>query len=151
MRAQLLYNKSDRRYMRKTLENVSNEINIELIEPCSLINPRFILSPETGAKTANYIFVPDLDRYYYINNYIYEYDRVIIECHVDVLQTYGQKIMAETVILERSGDSYDLYMDDNEVRMENYTSYETIKFEPSSSIYFSDTAEQMVMVCSGNL
>lgn len=151
MHAQLLYNKSDRRYINKKFENVGNEINIELIEPCSLINPRFILSQGTGAKTANYIFVPDLDRYYFINNYIYEYERIIIECHVDVLQTYAKQIMAETVILDRSGDSYDLYMDDNEVRMENYTNYETIKFKPSGSIYFSDTAEQMVMVCSGNL
>ena len=152
MEAKLFFNQSDKRYMNKKLQQIGNNLNVELIEPTSVIDPDIILSAGTQVMKANYIFIKDFGRYYYINSYTFEYERIIAHCHVDVLMSFAPELAKECVIVERSNyDTSSLYLNDNELRMYNYSLFETIKLEPQSSIHFSDTAEQMVMVCSGSL
>lgn len=152
MIARLFFNKSDKRYMNKKLQQIGNDLNVGLIEPTSVIDPDIILTSGTQVMKANYIFLEDFGRYYYINNYTFEYERIIAHCHVDVLMSFAPELAKENVIVERSNyDTSSLYLNDNELRMYNYSLFETIKLEPQSSIHFSDKAEQMVMVCSGSL
>lgn len=152
MIGRLFFNTSDKRYMNKKLQQIGNDLNVDLIEPTSVIDPDIILSKNTQIMKANYIFLEDFGRYYYINGYTFEYERIIAHCHVDVLMSFAPELSKETVIVERSNyDTSSLYLNDNELRMYNYSLFETIKLKPDSSIHFSDTAEQMVMVCSGSL
>ena len=151
MIGRLYYNSSDKRYLKKNLKQIGNDLTVDLIEPTSVTDPNIILAPGTEIMKANYIWLEDFGRYYYINNYTFEYERIIAHCHVDVLMSFGKEIFDENIILERSGSSYSLYMNDSEMRMYNYSSFQTIPLNPTGSMYFSDTTEQMVMVCSGNL
>ena len=152
MIARLFFNMSDKRYMNKKLQQIGNELNVELIEPTSVTDPDIILSADTQVMKGNYIFLKDFGRYYYINSYTFEYERIIAHCHVDVLMSFAPELAKENVIVERSNfDTSSLYLNDNELRMYNYSLFETIKLEPQNNIRFSDTAEQMVMVCSGSL
>jgi hypothetical protein len=147
----LYYNKSDRRYLKKKIEQIGDEMNLALIEPTSVTNPDIILSPGSRVIEANYIYISGFNRYYYIENYTFEYDRIIAHCKVDVLMSFGKEILDENIIMERSGSNYSLYMNDSEMKMYNYSSFQTIPLKPTGSMYFSDTTEQMVMVCSGNI
>jgi len=152
MIARLFFNMSDKRYMNKKLQQIGNDLNVELIEPTSVIDPDIILTSGTQVMKANYIFLEDFGRYYYINNYTFEYERIIAHCHVDVLMSFAPELAKENVIIERSNfDTSSLYLNDNELRMYNYSLFKTMELLPQSSVHFSDTAEQMVMVCSGSL
>jgi len=152
MIARLFFNMSDKRYMNKKLQQIGNNLNVELIEPTSVIDPDIILSSGTQIMKANYIFLEDFGRYYYINNYTFEYERIIAHCHVDVLMSFAPELAKENVIVERSNfDTSSLYLNDNELRMYNYSLFKTMELIPQSNIHFSDTAEQMVMICSGSI
>ena len=58
----------------------------------------------------------------------------------------------EKVVFDRSNKNLaSKYLNDEEVKMYNYSLFKTINFDPKDSIYFSDKTEQIVMVCSGSL
>lgn len=130
MNATLYWNKSDKRYLNKTLEKVK-DIDIQFIEDSSIVNPRFKYAASTNCIQANYIFVPDLARYYYINNYTVSSGYIILECHVDVLMSYRNEILEENVIIKRSEQwktRCNLYLDDPEFHLLQYNTSQTIKF-----------------------
>lgn len=152
MEAKLYFNKSDKRYLCKDLTQVGNILNVSLIEPTSVTDPDIILTPDTQVMKANYIWLQDFGRYYYINNYTFEYERIIAHCHVDVLQSFAPEIIKENVVFERSKEEIaSKYLNDEDLKMYNYSLFKTINFEPKDNIYFSDKTEQIVMVCSGSL
>lgn len=152
MNAKLYFNKSDKRYLCKDLTQVGNALTVSLIEPTSVTDPDIILAPGTQVMKANYIFLEDFGRYYYINNYTFEYERIIAHCHVDVLQSFAPEIIKENVVFERSNTNIaSKYLNDEELKMYNYSLYEIKKLIPKDNIYFSDKTEQIVMVCSGSL
>ena len=69
--AKLFYNKSDKRYLKKSCTQIGSDLTISLIEPTSVTNPDVILSPGTEVMKANYIYIEDFGRYYYITNYTF--------------------------------------------------------------------------------
>lgn len=160
MDAKLYFNKSDKRYINKNLEQILPHsegtppewIQVEFIEPTSIVNPRLIFSTESNVLQANYLFLKDFGRYYYINNHTLEHGRVIVECHVDVLMSFNKDILNESVVLSRaSRDMSNLYLNDDKLKMYNYSLFKTINFEPQGNIYFDENVEQLVMVCSGSV
>lgn len=131
MNAKLYFNKSDKRYINKDIEQVYPHsegtppewIKVEFIEPTSIENPRLILSTETNVLQANYLFLEDFGRYYYINNHTLEKGRVIIDCKVDVLMSFATEIMQENVILDRISTQKNLqnyYLEDDEIKKLSY-------------------------------
>ena len=152
MVGRLYYNSSDKRYLIKNLSQIGNDLTVDLIEPTSVTDPDIILAPGTEIMKANYIWLQDFGRYYYINNYTFEYERIIAHCHVDVLQSFAPEIIKEKVVFDRSNENIaSKYLNDDQVKMYNYSLFKTINFDPKDSIYFDDETEQIVMVCSGSL
>lgn len=124
----LYINKSDKRDMNKSLEAVGNELDLEFKEDTTIINPTFILRTETKVLKANYIYVPDLNRYYFINDYTVSHQRIYINCHVDVLTSFASSIRKETVIVKRNTNLYNMYLDDNKYKVQNRTTTRTVVF-----------------------
>ena len=152
MEGKLYFNKSDKRYLKKEIQQIGNTLNVTLIETTTVIEPDIILAPDTEIMKANYIWLKDFNRYYYINNYTFEYERIIAHCHVDVLMSFAPELLAEKIIIDRTSRSLaNFYLNDNELKMYNYSLFQTIPFKAQSDLYFDDNTEQMVMVCSGNI
>lgn len=160
MRAKLYYNKSDKRYINKELEQIYPHsegtppewIYVEFIEPTSIVNPRLILSTETNVLQANYLFLEDFGRYYYINNHTLENGRIIIECKVDVLMSFKTDIMNEKVILDRISVQKDLqnyYLEDEEIKK---LSYPFIEMHELNCVYgneFNQNQVYFILAVSG--
>ena len=128
MEAKLYYNKSDKRYIHKKIEQVGALLDVQLIEPTDIMNPDIILSKNTQVMKANYIWLKDFNRFYYINDYTFEYDRIIAHCHVDVLMSHKDEIMQENVILDRMTPQKKLqnyYLLDEEIKNLAYPFIET--------------------------
>lgn len=151
MRCELYYNKSDERYLRKEIEPIypvgsqSSYFNIDIIEDSSIENPTFILSTETNIIQANYMFVPDLGRFYYIEEKTMSNGRIYIRARVDVLMSFSSEILDTQVVLERSEDKYNLYLPDNLLPLETPSNVRTIGFDGG----FSKNSE-FVLILAGS-
>lgn len=80
----------------------------------SIIDPVLHVSDITGViAQVNYLYIAEFNRYYFIKNIssirlnIWE-----IECHVDVLASYATEIKAQTAVIKRQENEYNLYLDD---------------------------------------
>lgn len=151
MEGTLYYNKSDKRYLHKQLDQIGNALTIELIEPSSIINPSFILSNESRVREANYIFIPDLGRYYYIEDYIFEYERIIINCKVDVLMSFKDYIANLEIITERTSHKgqQNLFLPDNKIKEYSYPFIEVHKLKCTSNNGFSQDNVNYILGISG--
>ena len=103
MTAILYNNKSDSREINKNLTELST-INITLYLDTNVINPVFKL--KNFINNANYMYVSDLHRYYYINNYTISNQCVYLHCSVDVLTTYKTEILNSECLISRSENDY---------------------------------------------
>ena len=63
--------------------------------------------------TANYAYIPDFGRYYFITNIESVNTKLWrVSMHVDVLYTYASEILANDAIIERNENEYDLKLND---------------------------------------
>ena len=103
MTAILYNNVSDSRKINKNLTELST-INITLYLDTNVTTPVFKV--KNFINNANYMFVPDLHRYYYINNYTISNQCVYLHCSVDVLETYKTEILNSECLISRSENDY---------------------------------------------
>ena len=100
----ILYNNiSDSREINKNLTELST-INITLYLDTNVVNPVFKI--KNFINNANYMYVPDLHRYYYINNYTLSNQCVYLHCSVDVLTTYKTEILNSECLISRAENDY---------------------------------------------
>ena len=132
---QLTYynNKTDRRYINKTLEQISrtghsNPVTVKLIDNTTIAHPTFMMRDADIYMTANYCYVDDLHRYYYIDNIELSQGQAYLHCTEDVLMTYKNDIPRLEVIASRNEIDYNLYQVDNEMMVNNYPSVSRIEF-----------------------
>ena len=86
-----------------------------LREGTSIINPVIMISGANvpTLKNANYMHIPDFNRYYFITDIKSVRNGLIeISGHVDVLQTYSSQIRNNTAIIKRNANSWNLYIED---------------------------------------
>lgn len=94
--------------------NNRSVVNGALKENSSVIDPTVTIAG-SNLSQYNYMYIPDFNRYYFINNVINLYNNMWeIHGHVDVLYTYGAEIRKNKAIVDRaaSGKDSNLYLDD---------------------------------------
>lgn len=103
MTAILYNNTSDSREINKNLTELTT-INITLYLDTNIATPVFKV--KNFINNANYMYVSDLHRYYYINNYTLSNQCVYLHCSVDVLETYKTEILNSECLISRSENDY---------------------------------------------
>ena len=124
---QLTYynNLSDKRYVDKnlallSLKGHSNPVNIKILDNMNLAHPTFKMSDKDLYMTANYCYVDDLHRYYFIDNITLSQGYAFLECTVDVLMSYKQELRKQNCIIKRQEHNYDMYQNDGELPVKQY-------------------------------
>ena len=88
----LYRNGSDNRKLRKSLTQISTPLSCDIYGSESIITPRFIL--EYVGVEANYCYVAELNRYYYIRDIVLAPGgQRILMCEVDVLMSNIDEIL----------------------------------------------------------
>lgn len=97
------------------------QVTGELTAECSILNPTIIIEyPNTDIMKSNYIYIEEFGRYYYITDITTMVNGLyVINCAVDVLMSYKEKIKAQTVIVQKaeSAGAYNTYLDDGTFRV----------------------------------
>lgn len=110
----LMTNNSEREALTKSLTTLET-LTGSLRNQSSIIDPVIEVTGITsGTVTAcNYAHIPEFGRYYFVKNITSIRTNVwVISCHVDVLQTYTTQIKAQTAVIKRQENLWNLYLDD---------------------------------------
>lgn len=85
-----------------------------LRESSSIIDPVFNLTDiDSVIDTLNYAYIPEFGRYYFVQNIESVRTGVWrVYMHVDVLYTYRSEILANSAIIQRNENQYDLKLND---------------------------------------
>lgn len=96
---------------------------------CSIMNP-VILFEASGIPNANYMYIGNFDRYYYINEIRSIRDGLWeVSGRVDVLQSYRSQILAQTVTLSDTGSAgADPYMNSDVYQVKVKTKTDIVSF-----------------------
>lgn len=103
MTAILYNNKSDNREIHKNITEIST-IDVTLYMDTNILKPVFKV--KTFNNNANYIYVPNLMRYYYIDNCTLSNQCVYLHCSVDVLMSYKTELLNTECLISRSETNY---------------------------------------------
>lgn len=128
MQAKFYLNKSDKRYLNKNIELKYDNIPIQILEPSSVVRPRLRVSSGLIGQGVNYLYVTDLERYYYIKDWIMENGHVTLECEVDVLMSFNSSIKSQNVIVKRNERLFNMYLEDGQYKVQNRTAVRTVVF-----------------------
>lgn len=99
-----------------------------LKDGCSVLSPSVVLTGE-NLSGYNYAYIPQFSRYYFIKEItsvksgLWE-----ISMKVDVLETYKDSIKANTAILKRQENIWDMYINDEKFKAESTNKTATIMF-----------------------
>lgn len=121
-------NASDERYLNKSITAKYSNIDIEVITPASVVRPSFRLSSGLIGQSVNYVYVSELERYYYIRNWTMDNGFVIIECEVDVLMSFKNAIKQQNVIVSRQENKFNMYLEDSKYNILSSNSVRTVQF-----------------------
>lgn len=111
---------SDRRNLYK---NISMQFTADFVfyENSSIIQPRLRLAYNANIHNCNYMYIPTLNRYYFIIDIVYDNaGEMLVTGQIDVLQTYHDQIANVTCNIARY-ENYDLSLcPDINILIKNY-------------------------------
>ena len=107
-----LYTFSKRENSTKRPSSGGTSYSCTLLDETSLMNPTFKLSIASNPIGKNYAYVPDFNRYYFINDIRSYQNFWYIDCTCDVLASFKDTIGAESHYVLRSASQYDEYISD---------------------------------------
>ena len=104
-------------------------MNCVLKEESSILKPTIIIEAATPPITYNYMYIQELQRYYFIDDIVSKNNKIWeITGHVDVLQTYQNGILAQDAVIRRQQNKYNLYLNDPDFMTYNYDQLQTLYF-----------------------
>lgn len=114
------FNKSENNRLDKDLESVDISTQQCVFKAgSSILTPTLQLQYSSGISAprffkCNYVKLgAPISRYYYVDDIIAVANKLVeIRCHVDVLMTYKAEIRANTAIIQRQENQWNLYLND---------------------------------------
>ena len=127
MTATLYVNTSDNGYMNKSITQVG-AVNVTLKEDTTLERPVIILENSAQVQQANYVYIDDFGRFYYVEDKTYSHQRMYIQLRVDSLSSFASYIRNCDCVAARSSNKYNMYLDDNQYARLQYNDVYTKPF-----------------------
>lgn len=120
MHAKFYHCTVDSRYVYKLLESDQTNTDaayIEVLEPTDIIKPRIRVSTGRLGHYTNYLWIQELDRFYYIRNISMENGYSVIECEEDVRMSFRKGIAKKHAMIARSETDKNVYIPDENIKM----------------------------------
>lgn len=114
-------------------KNLTDELvtsDVLLKDDVSILKPVFKVRDVRSIITYNYLYCPELQRYYFIDDIVSVHnDLWEISCHVDVLETYKNGIKSNKAVIKRQQNIYNLYLNDPDFITYNNDKIQTLQFK----------------------
>lgn len=114
---QIIRNLSEQNRLEKNLETLAT-VNGTLRDTTSILAPKIMISGSLSAlSSANYFYIPSLNRYYFLTDLQSVRNGLIeISGRVDVLTTYKDAILGNKAIIRKQENSYNCYINDGSLK-----------------------------------
>lgn len=148
--ANFYVNTSDKLKVEKDLSQVLTDKTITIIEPVDIFNPTIKLSKQIGSLSFNYIYISDFNRYYFVaepptwREGFYE-----VKLHCDVLMSFKSGFYTKNAVIKRNSRNYNLYLNDDHMKMLNYPYYQTLNMKCVEGTPFKMQTNQIVLALVG--
>ena len=116
-------NESDAILVDKKITSISSISNAKIINETDMVNPSIVVSRnfyDSIILKANYLYIDNLKRYYYINNISFAESMIVIDCTVDVLMSYKSEIRNITCTVTRNENLKNGYLNDDNYNIQAY-------------------------------
>lgn len=144
----LYQTKSEKNALDKVMETGGISLSGTLINNSNVINPSILCHVSAASVSEyNYMELPSFNRKYFITEVTaLTADTCMVSGHVDVLSTYKDGIRAQTALIARQENKYNLYLDDSLFKVDSRTIIQTLIFEKGG--YFT-SSPGIALVVSG--
>lgn len=135
---------SDRRNLYKNISLIFTA-DFVFYENSSIMQPRLRLAYNANITSCNYMYIPALNRCYFIDDISFNNaGEMIVACQIDVLETYQQQIAGITCNIARY-ENYDLSLcPDTNILIKNYNIINIYKSDSGFDTTFGDYVLQIV-------
>ena len=129
MTVNLCFNSSENYCINKSVQ-VIKQAECIVKQDCSMEKPVLILvSDYPTMAQVNYIDIPAFDRKYFVENVeTMTGGRFMVECSVDVLESFKTQILAQNVIVEKSENKRNMYLPDENLMTNVKTKTDIVNF-----------------------
>lgn len=142
-------NESDYRKITKTLKQIGTTQDILFKDTTDMMNPVLQMRSSTRFdNSANYCWLEQTGKYYYISDCEYDNGIYLLHLHVDVLMTYQRGILAQSAIVKRQENDYNLYQQDEKFKLFEYTNVRTVGFPENMG--FDANIQEFLLTVVGN-
>lgn len=141
-------NKSDNRYINKTLQNVITLNNVYLKSDENKETMTLELDYNATVLSANYCYIRELSHYYYISEPTFGKQRVFLPIRCDLLMTFKTDIYKLDCIISRQQEEYNAYLKDDRLPVKAYQDVNTIVFD-TCFVNPEVEEEPIIMVVNG--
>lgn len=148
MQGKLYVNTSDDRYVNKSISNIG-EYTIVFKSDEDSIRPTLKISDSNIPETANYVYLSELNRYYYIRKKRYSKQCIYLECELDPLMSFRSQMGSMEAIISRNERLYNLYLNDDKMEMLNYPYYQTLNMKCVEGTPFRMGTNQILLALVG--
>lgn len=148
MTVDFFINKSDNRYINKTLQNVITLNNVYLKSDENKETMTLELDYNATVLTANYCYIRELSHYYYISEPTFGKQRVFLPIRTDLLMTFKTDIYKLDCIISRQQEEYNAYLKDDRLPVKAYQDVNTIVFD-TCFVNPEVEEEPIIMVVNG--
>lgn len=92
----LMTTADDPRKVNKTTYTIAADISCKPAAPFSLLSPRILIDYSAAYLACNYVYIPELSRYYFAELSLQTGKELLVSCKIDVLNSFnlsGVKLM----------------------------------------------------------
>ena len=114
MQVTFFTNTSDNAYCGKNITPLYTT-NCDVVTPCTLLEPVFTVNDTPQLANANYCFIPQFNRFYYVTITYESHGICTVNCSVDVLQSFENYIRGLYTLIERQEFVFSPYILDGEL------------------------------------
>lgn len=144
----ILQTSSANNVISKNVLSIKDGVSCNVKEPISVINPVVVLSFDVETLKANYAYIPDYKRYYYIDDIIpLTGGRIELHLSVDVLYSFKDDILNSVAIIDKQQNSNkgNVYLNDGTYVTQEKEFHSIINY-PNG---FLDDGEYILITCGG--
>lgn len=143
--------KQDKKVVDKTLGPADQIAQLTALfkGDCTITDPVIEVAYGSEYLNANYMYISDFGRYYFIEQTVVSEQRIIYSCHVDVLKSFSTDIRNMTALVSRSENNYNLYLNDKYFKVLNYKNDEVFRFPKETRNKFTNKFYSYVLVVAG--
>ena len=114
-------------------------------QPFNVLDPTLQLSKAIDVLTYNYVYIPEVERYYYVTSQpVYQHGYYEISLHEDVLESTKSDFLPLPAIIARQQSKYNAYLNDDRYPVLAKQQVNTLAFPNGFS-----NGEDIIMIVNG--